>query len=320
MSTETPCSLQTKSSGENIICSVAKLHAQIAIELKEPWASIPMKSEYYPEELQSLLPEIGRLKLEVGLNYFAKNELSIHNHTRIFIFKNNGNEFEDFHKIELLFSNENLKSIIPQILEYLKSNINNFKKENIIDSQNTKELFICVHGERDHCCGKYGIELHNNFHKKVGQYKNSSFRVWKSSHIGGHRYAPTFYEAPAMRWYGLFNINDIDDYLNRSDSKFQIKNNYRGMSGILNKYALLAENELFKKHSWQWLEATEKKYEIININKNEEVEVNFYYKMKKSENILKSKIHIQFEKVAENIASCGSIDKKSVRQYIVSEI
>ena len=77
MDIENECSTLTKFSHENIICSVSKLDVQIAIELEEPWDSIPIKSVHYPNSLQMLLPQLTKNKIEFGINYFAKSEYSI---------------------------------------------------------------------------------------------------------------------------------------------------------------------------------------------------------------------------------------------------
>jgi hypothetical protein len=314
------CSYSTRLGNENIICSVAKLDAQIAIELEEPWASIPLKSIKFPQTIQNLVPQLAKIKLEFGLNYFAKNEYSIKDHTRIFIFRRNESEFEGFHKLELLVPNEQLQDIIPLFIEYFSSHKNPFQNWEIETHRNINEIFVCIHGERDQCCGKYGLQLYQEFHTQIYQKNNSKFRVWKSTHIGGHRYAPTFYEAPSMRWYGLFNIKDIPDFLNREESQFNVTNNYRGMSGIINKYALLAENELFKKYSWNWLKAEEKNYEVTDIDGKESAKVDFYFKLPNSQNLMKTSYQIHFDKITEGISSCGSNDVKSVKQYTVQEI
>ena len=320
MTSKLECSNSTRFSNENIICSVAKLDAQIAIELEEPWASIPLKSIKFPQALQNLLPQLAKLKLEFGLNYFAKNEFSVKNHTRIFIFKRVGSEFEDFRKLELLVPNSALQDITPLFLEYFSSGKNPFQNWEIKSHENLNEIFVCIHGERDQCCGKYGLHLYQDFQNQISSKFHSQFRVWKSTHIGGHRYAPTFYEAPSMRWYGLFDSNDIPYFLNREEPHFKVKNNYRGINGIMNKYALLAENELFKKYSWNWIKAENKNYEVTAIEGTESAQVDFYYNLYNSSDLTKTSYLIHFDKITEGISSCGSSDVKNVKQYEVQEI
>lgn len=313
------CSISTKLNNENIICSVAKLDLQIAIELEEPWASIPMKSIHFPKDLQNFLPLLSKKKVEFGVNYFSKNKFSIADHTKILLFTRNGNEFDPFNKIEISLPNYELSHLSSYVLYYLSGNTEVFSKWEQKNSKEMNDIFVCIHGERDQCCGKYGLNIFNEFSKQI-ELNNFNYRVWKSTHIGGHRYAPTFYEAPSMRWYGLFSAEDISSYLNRNSDNFKIQNNYRGMSGLQNKYAALVENELFKKYSWKWLNASEKKYEIISVGENELTEVHFFFKLDKNTDLSKTSYQIQLLNIVEGKASCSSNEIKPVKQYSIKEL
>lgn len=320
MSNINECSITTKLSNEYIISSISKIDIQIAIELEEPWDSIPIKSEKFPHHLINISQQLVKLKKDFGINYFYKNEYTIKNHTRIFTFIRNS-EFEDFNKHEYIIPNNELHYFIQHFIDFYLLNNDNLKKWEIFEFKNHKEIFICTHKNRDQCCGKYGFELYEEFDKHINKNYSSHFRIWRSSHIGGHRYAPTFYEAPSMRWYGLFEKNNIPSYLNREKSIFKIENYYRGTSGIVNKYALLAENELFKKYSWDWLNFLEKNYEVRIIDKNLEIfEIDFYYKLKSFSEFTKSTFIIKYCNTIQGISSCNNNDRKPIKQYEINEI
>ena len=51
---------------------------------------------------------------------------------------------------------------------------------------------VCTHGTRDRCCAKWGMPLWRALHACDG----GRGRVWQSSHIGGHRFAPTAVSLP----------------------------------------------------------------------------------------------------------------------------
>lgn len=55
---------------------------------------------------------------------------------------------------------------------------------------------VCTHGKRDACCAKRGLPL---FAALDGLLPG---RVWQSTHLGGHRFAPTFTILPAGTSYG----------------------------------------------------------------------------------------------------------------------
>ncbi|WGL60543.1 sucrase ferredoxin [Pigmentibacter sp. JX0631] len=310
------CSQITKCSNEKIIGTAANYDFHLVIELEEPWDSIPIKSNKYPEELK-LLPQIlAKNKLNVGINYFAKNLQCEKNFTKIFIFKKSLNEFDLYDKLELKIPNSQLNLFSNYCLDYFQNKNNNLLEWVVKNNLTTTEIFICAHGNRDQCCGKYGLQIYQKF-TEIIEKNNLNFRVWKSSHIGGHRYAPTFFEAPSMRWYGLFDINSVENYLLRDKKNFLINNNYRGMSGINNKIASIVECELFKEYSWEWERFTQKSYEIETTNEKEGFFVHFYYNL--NNEMLKRTFQVIETVPIENISSCGSLEKKLTKQYLVKE-
>jgi hypothetical protein len=60
-------------------------------------------------------------------------------------------------------------------------------------------LLVCTHGSRDRCCGRLGGEL---FSLLLGE---APTMVWQSSHLGGHRFAPTALSLPDGLQYGRLN-------------------------------------------------------------------------------------------------------------------
>ncbi|NOX29916.1 MAG: hypothetical protein GXP35_07710, partial [Actinobacteria bacterium] len=67
------------------------------------------------------------------------------------------------------------------------------------------DVLICTHGTRDRCCGSFGPRL---FTEAVALQASgglpSNVRVWRASHIGGHRFSPTGVSFPdGTLWAGL---------------------------------------------------------------------------------------------------------------------
>lgn len=58
------------------------------------------------------------------------------------------------------------------------------------------DFLVCVHGSRDVCCGTLG--------PACARQLSSEGTVWEVSHLGGHRYAPTFWHLPSWRVYGRY--------------------------------------------------------------------------------------------------------------------
>jgi len=63
-----------------------------------------------------------------------------------------------------------------------------------------EKLLVCTHGSRDSCCGSLGPRL--------AQLLRPHHEVWEVSHIGGHRFAPTFWHLPSWRVYGRLPLDE----------------------------------------------------------------------------------------------------------------
>lgn len=62
---------------------------------------------------------------------------------------------------------------------------------------------VCVHKERDRCCGTYGWSVYNALRELAGG------QVWQSTHIGGHRFAATMVAFPHGTYYGRLEGDDV---------------------------------------------------------------------------------------------------------------
>lgn len=71
-------------------------------------------------------------------------------------------------------------------------------------SKRTEPLYlVCTNGVRDRCCAKFGIPLY----EALSDYQGEA--AWQSSHIGGHRYAPTLLFLPHSVSYGQVTPEEI---------------------------------------------------------------------------------------------------------------
>ena len=57
-------------------------------------------------------------------------------------------------------------------------------------------FLVCTHGVRDPCCAKHGLPLA----RALARFARG--RAWQTSHLGGHRFAPTMAVLPHGVWLG----------------------------------------------------------------------------------------------------------------------
>jgi len=64
---------------------------------------------------------------------------------------------------------------------------------------------VCTHGTHDACCGKHGAA----WLRGVAKLHNADWpTVWRATHLGGHRFAPTYFSLPDGLCWG--RVTDAD--------------------------------------------------------------------------------------------------------------
>lgn len=64
--------------------------------------------------------------------------------------------------------------------------------------------FVCVHGQRDRCCARFGLPVYRRLRTLVGE------RAWQVTHLGGHRFAPNVLVLPQGVLYGRVHPGDVE--------------------------------------------------------------------------------------------------------------
>ena len=66
--------------------------------------------------------------------------------------------------------------------------------------------FVCTNGQRDLCCARYGLPVYARLRELAGE------RVWQTTHVGGHRFAPNVLALPQGALYGRVFADDVDAF------------------------------------------------------------------------------------------------------------
>ncbi|MFL6206737.1 MAG: sucrase ferredoxin [Acidimicrobiales bacterium] len=110
------------------------------------------------------------------------------------------------------------------------------------------EVLVCGHGRRDPCCGRWGTLLHLET-----AARGLAARVWRCSHTGGHRYAPTAITLPDGRAWAYADVDLLEGVLTRSGDVGALCDHDRGCTA-LDPWAQVVERALFVEHGWAWLD------------------------------------------------------------------
>lgn len=115
-----------------------------------------------------------------------------------------------------------------------------------------RDLLVCTHGERDGCCGTFGEAAYRHLKRTIDP---AVARVWRVSHFGGHRFAPTLLDLPDGRIWGKLDADALAGIASRSPAMAGHRDHYRGWCA-LPPAAQIVERELFAERGWRWRDAS----------------------------------------------------------------
>lgn len=112
------------------------------------------------------------------------------------------------------------------------------------------EVLVCAHGRRDPCCGHWGTLLHMELTARW-----PDVRLWRCSHTGGHRFAPTAVTLPEGRAWAYVDPDLLDGVVRRTADLAALAPHDRGTTG-LDGWAQVVERAIFAERGWSWLDET----------------------------------------------------------------
>lgn len=115
------------------------------------------------------------------------------------------------------------------------------------------DVLICAHGSRDTCCGSLGTKLLAAVARDP-QCSAGQFRLWRTSHTGGHRFAPTAIVLPWGMSLGFLNPDVLRRILAREADVGEVVAHLRGCSGLSSPEAQILDRVVFEEIGWTWLD------------------------------------------------------------------
>ncbi|NEO90709.1 MAG: sucrase ferredoxin [Moorea sp. SIO3G5] len=240
------CSDHSQHLGEDIIGSGTNYQVYVLVECRQPWLSNAMDSKYIPENLRSLVDEVKHRKLPVRFLLIANNKTLKADQTKLLIYSHNGEaRLKGYTKLE--FDVTNLGEVAGIVKQFLAGETPNC----VTQDSDTRDILVCTHGSRDVCCARYGNPFYCKALATVTELSLSNVRLWKASHFGGHRFAPTAIDFPDGRYYGVLDQDSFKSILIRSGDIECFNRVYRGW-GILPTKIQVLERELILRYGWNW--------------------------------------------------------------------
>ncbi|MBD2446698.1 sucrase ferredoxin [Nostoc sp. FACHB-152] len=239
------CSDYTREVGEDLIGSATNYETYILVECPPPWTTDAFNSRWVPKNLHLLAEEINKAKLPIRFLVIANDVSHKADQTTLLIYQKKQGFSNGYQKYEFHLPN------IEQVAGVVKKWLHNKTADYPVYTDPTRDILVCTHGSHDKCCARYGNPFYFHATATIANLNLDNVRLWKSSHFGGHRFAPTAIDLPEARYYGVLDQDSFMSILTRTGDIKCLAKVYRGW-GILPSPLQVLERELILHHGWDW--------------------------------------------------------------------
>ena len=265
------CSVVSGTNGEELAGSAIPFEHRLLVEVSPPWEGDVGASQYYPGGLWEALMGAWRRGSQVGMTAILPDpEYSVEGWTRLIYLRRPEGPFAGYEKMEYLLPDEDLVAAVEALFGEPEE-ASRFEKHRR-DTRGVRDLVVCTHGSHDACCGKFGYPLYEGLRREHAE--PDGLRVWRASHLGGHRFAPTLVDYPEGRYWGRLEPWAVERLVLRDGPFSEIGRFYRGWSGFESRFEQIAEREILTREGWRWtgylkkgrvltLDADERRAEVL---------------------------------------------------------
>jgi len=118
------------------------------------------------------------------------------------------------------------------------------------------EVLVCTHGRRDACCGSLGATLHDRLAARLADGPGDGcVRVHRTSHTGGHRFAPTVLTFPDGYAWAHLDEDRALALVRRSVEPSELAPHCRGSAALAGGPAQVADVAVLAELGWDWADA-----------------------------------------------------------------
>ncbi|MTJ12966.1 sucrase ferredoxin [Anabaena sp. UHCC 0187] len=239
------CADHSREIQEDVIGSATNYQTYILVECPTPWVSEALNSKWVPDNLRILVEDVKRAKLPINFLLIANDQSHRGEETTLLIYQQQEGLSNGYRKQE--FKLPNIEQVAGVVSKWLAGVSADYE----IESSPTRDILVCTHGSHDQCCAKYGNPFYFHAENTISDLQLNHVRIWRSSHFGGHRFAPTAIDFPQGRYYGVLDSDTFKSILTHTGDIQCLNKVYRGW-GILPNALQILERELMLRLGWDW--------------------------------------------------------------------
>jgi len=310
------CSLVSRAAGDDPAGSATPFHAYLGVEVRPPWRNDVAESPRFPGGLWDAVQKAwsaGAISRFTGL--MPEPHHSREGHTRVLLMRRLApGPFALYDRTEYLLPDAELVPLVealarPEDLARFES----YREP----GTGVRDFLVCTHGSRDACCGKFGYPVYEALLTHAAS--DPGLRVWRTSHMGGHRFAPTLIEFPEGRYWGHLEPEAAGALARRDVPFSDLRAHYRGWAGLESKFEQIAEREILTREGWGWT-VYPKEGRILSVSEDEDrAEVRIDYERPDGSAGAYEALVVASGTVM-TLASSGTDPLQQVRQYRVARL
>lgn len=247
------CSVITAALGEHPAGSAGGAHRYLLVELPLPW---PKKIDGHPMLADVQTPTPGSTVSSTILGIRSDDAIAedttgagattLRSTHRIICYERT-TPFRGFERSEFIVERLDLAEAVTSLLAGEADQLD--ADTRVDDGAAVEDLLLCTHGSRDRCCGQLGTLLHLELDCALPDH----VRLWRTSHTGGHRFAPTGILFPAGTAWSSLTAELTIDIVNQTIATERLTHHFRGNVGVSGRPAQIAEGHRFLESGWDWL-------------------------------------------------------------------
>ncbi|CAN5582490.1 hypothetical protein BH09CHL1_BH09CHL1_22940 [soil metagenome] len=241
------CSVFAKNAGEDPIGSAWGAKRFFLAEVALPWPYNLLEARGIPDRVPAAIHELYETHPDWGMIAIAPDPAySVPGKTRIIDLDFSASPMAQASRRDLLVDFSDVGDTMIAICrdEPLPASVE-------IDNATYRDLLICTHCASDACCAKFGFPAYSKLRALAKDTPGT--RVWRCSHFGGHRFAPTLFDVPDGRYWGFLDDDNLETILHRTGDIESVRGCYRGWAGYDTAAEQLLEREALVREGWDWL-------------------------------------------------------------------
>lgn len=253
LTTRPMCSLVTRAGGEDPIGSVAAFDRLLVIEVALPWPRGIRAAPRFPAAVDAALTRADALGVSYRLygivpdKHYTPDGLAHLIHARR---PTGATALSVYDKEDFLVPHERLGELVTALLEE-PDRLAGFAPFRT-PSTHIRDVLVCTHGTRDRCCATFGYPVYSRLRRAFLEDAAGASRVWRVSHLGGHRFAPTLLDLPSGRSWAHLDDEAISRLERRHGPLPDLRRHYRGWAALRGLPAMVAERAVFEREGWPW--------------------------------------------------------------------